>query len=402
MGQGGFTVKTQRLKFLNSPKKCFFPFPHCALMEDIDGSVVGLEGSHLLPSLDILPDSCREVEGIGGGATASVCGAHIKFHRMSIGLGSAPSTHYNVTIINTMNQTTTVNYVQDTLSNLYGWQALLLDAQTYTVIFHSPDMRSSLHYSATFDEFEAGDYMFVKHCNLLSVLNISIACGTKFGKPRQSIPPPGESEGCDWIFDSHLGVLTYLVAGEGQVRVTLTAERGTAPPTPAPTSQPRPVSKWSSPESWAGVGDDWGGYNSKIPQAGDNVIILPNVGHFSSLEMNSKCGGYGSIIPPPTVPSFHQQRFHHATTYGSIIPPPTVPLCHQLRFHHATSYGSIIPAPTVPSCHHLRFHHSTTYGSIMPPPTVPSFYHLRFHYATTYGSIIPPYSLVVCWANSEA
>ncbi|XP_063775289.1 fibrocystin [Pseudophryne corroboree] len=271
-GQGGFTVKTQRLRFINSTEKYFFPFPHCAMLEDIDGSLTGSVGSHLLPSLDILPDACRKV------ADVSVCDAHIKFHRMSIGLGRAPRDPYSVTVINTMNQTTTVNYVPDTLSNLFGWQALLLDKETYTVLFHSPDMDGDLRYSATFDDFAEESYMYVRHCNLSSVINVSITCGWRDGNPHLSIPTLGDSGACDWFFDSKRGVLTYLVAGEGQVRVTLTAERMMTTPTPppAPGPQPHPVFKWSSPESWEGVGAGWGGHSSTTPRAGEDVIILPN------------------------------------------------------------------------------------------------------------------------------
>ncbi|CAJ0939627.1 unnamed protein product [Ranitomeya imitator] len=146
MGQGGFTVKTQKLKFVKSPRKVFFPYPHCALNKDIDGSVSGLEGSHLLADTGILPDSsCWAVDCIdGGGVSGRVCASNITFHRMSIALERAPSVGYNITLQNSCNQTSSVNYVPDTLSNLYGWQAVLLDKETYTVIFHVPHRKAGL------------------------------------------------------------------------------------------------------------------------------------------------------------------------------------------------------------------------------------------------------------------
>ncbi|XP_066450287.1 fibrocystin [Eleutherodactylus coqui] len=277
VGQGGFTVKTQKLTFLNSPRKVFFPYPHCSLIEDIDGSVSGLEGSHLLVDTGILPDSsCWAGDYISGGASGRVCEADITFHRMSVALERAPSVGYNITIRNSRNQTSTVNYVPDTLSNLYGWQALLLDTETYTIIFHVPQVQSILQYSTTFDDFLDGDYLYIRHIDLPSILNISITCGSRVGKPHQSIPLPTESDACAWYFDSKHGTLSYLVAGKGQVRVNLTAEEMSVQPTPTPTPGPHPVLRWSSPESWAGVGEGWGGYGSTIPQAGDDVIILPN------------------------------------------------------------------------------------------------------------------------------
>lgn len=84
---GGFTVKTHNLKFLNSPRKVFFPFPHCALIKDIDGSVSGSEGRHLLVDPGILPvSSCWAVDYVSGGASGRVCEADVTFHRMSIAL----------------------------------------------------------------------------------------------------------------------------------------------------------------------------------------------------------------------------------------------------------------------------------------------------------------------------
>lgn len=47
----------------------------------------------------------------------------------------APDIPYNLTVTDSRNKTTTVNYVPDTLSNLYGWMVLLLDKETYTLTF---------------------------------------------------------------------------------------------------------------------------------------------------------------------------------------------------------------------------------------------------------------------------
>ncbi|KAM4043868.1 fibrocystin [Anomaloglossus baeobatrachus] len=279
MGQGGFTVKTQKLKFRNSPRKVFFPYLHCALIKDMDGSVSGVEGSHLLVDTGILPDSsCWAVDYIsGGGASGRVCAADITFHRMSIGLEQAPDVIYNITLQNRSNQTSNVNYVQDTLSNLYGWQALLLDKETYTIIFHLQQSETNLQYSATFDDFSAGNYLYIRHTNLPNVLNISITCGSTLGRRLQSSPPlPADGAACDWFLDSERGVLIYLVTGTGQITVRLVAEETSIQPTPAPSPSPRPILRWSSPASWAGVSEGWGGHGSTVPQAGDDVIILPN------------------------------------------------------------------------------------------------------------------------------
>lgn len=50
----------------------------------------------------------------------------------------------NLTITDIRNKTITVNYVDDTLSNYYGWMALLLDQETYSLQFEGPWMDRSL------------------------------------------------------------------------------------------------------------------------------------------------------------------------------------------------------------------------------------------------------------------
>lgn len=56
----------------------------------------------------------------------------------------APDVPYNLTVINSRNKTTTVKYVPDTLSNLYGWMVLLLDKETYTLAFDNPLLSKQL------------------------------------------------------------------------------------------------------------------------------------------------------------------------------------------------------------------------------------------------------------------
>ncbi|KAG6934163.1 polycystic kidney and hepatic disease 1 (autosomal recessive), partial [Chelydra serpentina] len=182
----------------------------------------------------------------------------------------------NLTVTDSNNKTTTVHYVSDTLSNPYGWMALLLDQETYTLTFGNPFISKQLQYSATFDNFVAGNYLLVEHGNLPSYVEVMVFCGTRLGQPLESLPSYGHNKGCDWFFNSKLGKLTYLVTGEDLVQVTLKEEERVPLPTPAPVSPPDIILKWSFPESWSGVKKGWGGYNHSIPAPGEDVIILPN------------------------------------------------------------------------------------------------------------------------------
>lgn len=83
---GGFTVKTSHLKFTNSSNLVAFPFPHAAVLEDLDGSLSGKSGSHILPFMETLPASCLVNRSFSQVAPGSVCGEDALFHHMSVGL----------------------------------------------------------------------------------------------------------------------------------------------------------------------------------------------------------------------------------------------------------------------------------------------------------------------------
>uniref|UniRef100_A0A8C3XE04 PKHD1 ciliary IPT domain containing fibrocystin/polyductin n=1 Tax=Cyanoderma ruficeps TaxID=181631 RepID=A0A8C3XE04_9PASS len=255
-GQGGFTVTAEHLTFTNSPFQVSFPFPHSAILEDLDGSTTGQKGSHVLPSTDILAASCTASANFSQASGGSVCDSDLVFHRM------APDIPYNLNVTDSRNKTNTINYVPDTLSNLYGWMALLLDKETYTLTFDNPLVSKQLQYSVTFSNFKAGNYLLVEHKDLPAHLEALVSCGTRRGQSLQLLPSYGHHRSCDWHLDSKLGKFTYL--GKCSVRVAIH------------TSPSGAVLKWSHPETWNDVGKGWGGSSGSIPGPGEDVIILPN------------------------------------------------------------------------------------------------------------------------------
>ncbi|XP_044913578.1 fibrocystin isoform X7 [Felis catus] len=275
-GQGGFPVKTDQLKFINSPNLVAFPFPYSAILEDMDGSLSGRNRSHILASMETLPASCLVNTSFSQIVHGSVCGEDVHFHRMSIGLANAPDVPYDLIMTDSRNKTTIVNYVHDTLSNPYGWMALLLDQETYSVQFENPWINRSLQYSATFGNFAPGNYLLLMHTVSWPYPDILIRCGSRVGQSLPSLPSPGQDQGCDWFFNTQLRQLTYLVSGEGQVQVTLQVKEGVPPTISASTSAPKSALKWSLPEAWIGLEEGWGGHNHTIPGPGDDVLILPN------------------------------------------------------------------------------------------------------------------------------
>lgn len=79
-------MKTRELKFENSPNLVAFPFPHAAVLEDLDGSLSGKNGSHILPSMETLSDTCSANASFSHIAPGTICPDGVLFHRMSIGL----------------------------------------------------------------------------------------------------------------------------------------------------------------------------------------------------------------------------------------------------------------------------------------------------------------------------
>ncbi|NXW41207.1 PKHD1 protein, partial [Nyctiprogne leucopyga] len=272
-GQGGFTVRAERLTFINSPFQVSFPFPHSAILEDLDGSVTGQKGSNLLPSTDILVLTCTARANFSQASGGSVCGKDLVFHRMSLHLKEAPDIPYNLTVTDSRNKTTTVKYVPDTLSNLYGWMVLLLDKETYALTFHNPLVSKQLQYSVTFSNFMTGNYLLVEHKDLPAHPEVVVSCGTRTGQPLQLLPSYSHHRSCDWYLDSRLRKLTYLVTGADLIQVTLKEKERVALPPPVPSDA---VLKWSHPETWNDVEQGWGGSNCNIPGPGEDVIILPN------------------------------------------------------------------------------------------------------------------------------
>lgn len=79
-------MKTRQLKFVNSSNLVAFPFPHAAVLEDLDGSLSGKNGSHVLASMETLSDTCLTNASFSQIVPGSVCGEAVLFHRMSIAL----------------------------------------------------------------------------------------------------------------------------------------------------------------------------------------------------------------------------------------------------------------------------------------------------------------------------
>lgn len=79
-------MTTSQLNIMNSSNIVAFPFPHAAILEDLDGSLSGRNRSYVLASMETLPTSCLIDARFSQIVQGSVCREEVLFHRMSIGL----------------------------------------------------------------------------------------------------------------------------------------------------------------------------------------------------------------------------------------------------------------------------------------------------------------------------
>ncbi|NXG59728.1 PKHD1 protein, partial [Hemiprocne comata] len=272
-GQGGFTVRAERLTFINSPFQVSFPFPHSAILEDLDGSVTGQRGSHLLPSTDILAVSCTASANFSQASRGSVCGRDLVFHRMSLHFyfkGSHLS--LSVAALSAPWRSSQFFFYFQFSGPTAQWLLWIRDKEL--VIFKkTPACKNLLIYSVSFSNFMTGNYLLVEHKDLPADPEVLVFCGTRTGQPLQSLPSYGHHRSCDWYLNSRLRKVTYLVTGADSIQVTLKEKERVALPTPVPSDA---VLKWSHPETWNDVEKGWGGFNCSIPGPGEDVIILPN------------------------------------------------------------------------------------------------------------------------------
>ncbi|XP_071793632.1 fibrocystin-L-like isoform X1 [Asterias amurensis] len=285
--QGGFSIRTQGLEFLNSPNKVGFQWEHECWIEDNDGTLSGNANYIVLPSNPNLhPDHCAEDASFGVGFPGSSCDTTIRLHRMAFNEPLPSSLLYKDTLFTNAYGTSRVPYKKKRLTHPQGWMLTLIDGDAYNFIFEDVDHVTNISYHATFYNYEDGDFSLLNH-NFTQRPDKFATIGV-IKNSTEEVPSYANDENGDWHWNNATRELTYIISGKGEsnpvnrqvdldVYQCFFKDCLIPVPEPPPVGRPGEALLWSEAASWEGVEDGWGGSDGNIPQDGANVMVLPEV-----------------------------------------------------------------------------------------------------------------------------
>ncbi|KAJ8026384.1 Fibrocystin-L [Holothuria leucospilota] len=291
--QGGFESRFKNLEWVNAPRKTAFKWEHECWFEDLDGTLTGSINHILLPQNNNLPpDHCEfEVEHSSWGAVpAAVCDETVTLHRMAWNNPVPASLHYKKVFLTNRFGVSVIPYHKKRLTHASGWMATLVEKENYNMRFEDVEHITNISYTARFDSFVDGQYVYITH-NFLQRPDAFSLIGHIWNGTK-GIPDPTTSTHGDFTFNNNTKQLTYIVTGNGNQRlgnyfIELQVYRCyyknciTPKPKPQEEDTVTALRRWSEAKSWKDAPANWGGNkgNGKfgLPENGDNVQILPGV-----------------------------------------------------------------------------------------------------------------------------
>jgi hypothetical protein len=293
--QGGFSVRTQGLEFINSPNKAAFKWQHEVWIDDMDGTLSGTADYIVLPSNPNLPsDHCEQDAGYSLGVPGSHCDTSVRLHRMAFNNPSPSSLLYKDTLFTNAHGTSRINYHKKRITHPEGWMITLIDGDNYNMIFEDVDHVTNISYTATFYNFDDGDYVLINH-NFTQRPDKFATIGV-IKNSTESVPTYAADENGDWHFENATRIFTYIVSGKGESgpvnrNVDLDVYQcyyldclPPVPEIPEPPPAGRPVDArlWSDPLSWDDVEPGWSGnLNGSV----NNVMIMPSIWMVADVQL---------------------------------------------------------------------------------------------------------------------
>ncbi|XP_071792804.1 fibrocystin-L-like isoform X2 [Asterias amurensis] len=283
--QGGFSLRTQRLEFLNSPNKVAFKWPHECWIEDNDGTLSGNANYIVLPSNPNLhPDHCAVDAGFSvGSINGTSCDTTIRLHRMAFNEPSPTSLKFKYTLFTNAYGTSRIPFRKKRISHPEGWMITLINGDNYNLVFEDAEHVTNISYQARFDNYRDGDFSLVNH--IFTQRPDKFATIGVVKDSTEEVPTYTSDENGDWHFNKDTRTFTYIVSGKENFspydrKVNLEVyqcffKNCVRPiPMPPPVGRPGESVLWSRVSSWEGVEDGFGGSDGNLPKDGDNVQIL--------------------------------------------------------------------------------------------------------------------------------
>ncbi|XP_071828580.1 fibrocystin-L-like isoform X3 [Apostichopus japonicus] len=292
--QGGFETRFKNLEFSNAPNKAAFQWEHECWFEDLDGTLTEEAANYiLLPQNNLLPpDHCQFTVGhsSSGSVPGAVCDETVLLHRLAFNNPLPSSLLYKNVLLENRFGKSTIPYHKKRLTHPFGWMATLVEEEDYNMAFEDVEHVTNISYTARFDGYEDGEYVYVTH-NFTQRPDAFALVG-RIWNGTEDIPDPATSSHGDFTFNNETRQLTYIVTGNGEssesnkfidLDVYRCYYKDCIPPRPEPPPAGRPAEfrVWSDPEAWQDTPDGWGGNkgggNYDLPVDGDNVQITTGV-----------------------------------------------------------------------------------------------------------------------------
>ena len=329
-GEASNPVRVSNLEFHNTTNRLYIPpgHSHSTWVRDIDGSLSGVNNSHVVGKSPINPPECVDDSGVGLGAGTTdlrankndwgevqqgipgqICDSSINFHRMLINEPAPTSLKYNPIEISNQYGTTERRW----LKMAEGWQALMPQSSAVNYItFKTVEHITNISYVFNVYGMHKGEnYALIGH-ELLQIPDRFTIYDNNQVEANSSLPEPPTYETAEngqWYFtngtDTEDARVIYLLSSKGggltnkwrKKRETEETERtgdydnwpnngiasGTfrvircategclpAPPPEIPISRPGDARRWSNDSAWEELG-------MNPPSSGETVVIPQGV-----------------------------------------------------------------------------------------------------------------------------
>ena len=282
--QGGWEVRWSAVSFVDSPSKLAFLWEHETVHADLDGSIVGQNGSYnIVPSMGTLPTQ-KCVLNVGelsiGAHNGSYCW-DIDFRRMAWNEAKPKSLLYVNALISNEYGTSVVPFKFKRLTHPNGWMALLIVNSVNILLFENLTHITNISYNAGFFEIGPEEDLWIRHSFRQEPDYLQIFKDQEVSNSEDIPQRPNVTHG-DWHFNHSSLDLYYIVSGIDLVKPSTLQTQLTIyqcyykgcvipVPPPPPTGRPDIFKRWSNASAW--IDAEYG--ITGPPSDGDDVFIPP-------------------------------------------------------------------------------------------------------------------------------
>lgn len=285
----GYEYQTEKIKWVNSPKKTFFEWEHQMILKDRDGTLTGRNNAAVLAKSNLFPKTkCVDSADFSVNFPAQIC-VDLEFITMNVNEPVPSSILYKDMYLENQYGSSIVPFAsrRDRYGN--GWMGILVANLEYRFSFIHAEHISNFSYKALFDGLTNNNYVTIKH-NLTEPAFDQVSIVPEpvkdFNYNSSTELSYSNHENGMYHWNGGLKELTYLISAKpGPVKrrlreVFLRAEncyytgcvKPNADDQPLDTRRPSTAIFWSNIKSWKDMPDGYAG-RGNLPQPGEKVII---------------------------------------------------------------------------------------------------------------------------------